>query len=391
MAQRTRPEIGPGDIGGLKYFTVLESLLGRLAGAGTQRDRAGNRTLFMDRYCLLVLLHFFNPVVTSLRGLQQASALAKVKKLLGSSRHSLGSLSEASRVFDAELLTGVIAELAGRAVPLLDGPDADALAGLTAVDGSLLPALPRMAWALWLDDGHRAAKLHLHFDVLRGVPVRATVTEGNGCERAQLRRTLQAGRLYVVDRGYVEYRFYRDILDAGSSFVARLQDNAVFQADQAAPPRPLSPEAREAGVVRDVVVSKLGVGEDALKVPVRVVEVELAGKTRADGSPDTLLLVTDRLELDAELVALAYKHRWSIELFFRWFKCVLGCRHLLSECENGVRLQVYLGLIASLMIVLWTNRKPTRRTWEMVQFLLQGWATEEELAAHVEGLKKADA
>ena len=52
---------------------------------------------------------------------------------------------------------------------------------------------------------------------------------------------------------------------------------------------------------------------------------------------------------------------------------------------------MYLGLIASLMIVLWTNRKPTRRTWEIIQFLLQGWASEAELAAHIDGLKNADA
>lgn len=388
MARRPRAEIKAADIQGLKYFSVLESLLKRLAGAGTKRDRAGNRTLFMDRYCLLLLLHFFNPVVAGLRGLQQASSLDRVQKLLGSSRHSLGSLSEASRVFDAELLTGIIAELAGRAAPLMDGPDADALAGLTAMDGSLLPALPRMAWALWTDDTHRAAKLHLQFDVLRGVPVRATVTEGSGCERTQLRQTLQPGRLYVVDRGYIDYALYREIIDAGSSFVARLKENSAFEVETE---RPLSEAARKAGVVRDAVVSKLGTDhhKDHLKTPVRIVEVA-TGKTRPDGSPDTLVLVTDRMNLDAELVALAYKHRWSVELFFRWFKCVLGCRHLLSECENGVRLQVYLGLIASLMIVLWTNRKPTRRTWEMIQFLLQGWASEAELAAHVEGLKEAD-
>jgi hypothetical protein len=60
-----------------------------------------------------------------------------------------------------------------------------------------------MAWALWLDPQHRAAKMHVHFDVLRGVPVETTVTTGNGSETEQLRATLQAQRLYVLDRGYV--------------------------------------------------------------------------------------------------------------------------------------------------------------------------------------------
>jgi len=57
------------------------------------------------------------------------------------------------------------------------GREAEALRGLTAVDGSLLPALPRMAWALWQGGGGaRAAKMHVHFDVLKAVPLDATVT-----------------------------------------------------------------------------------------------------------------------------------------------------------------------------------------------------------------------
>ena len=46
-------------------------------------------------------------------------------------------------------------------------------------------------------------------------------------------------------------------------------------------------------------------------------------------------------------------------------------------------IQVYVALIASLLIVLWTGRKPSKRTWEMVQLYLQGWASLEELEAHL--------
>src|SRR4030095_4515708 len=80
-----------------------------------------------------------------------------------------GTLSEAAQVFDAALLQEVMSELAlrvqaqGRTLP----EDRQLLEALTAVDGSLLPALPRMTWALWQDRQHRAAKLHLAFAVLR--------------------------------------------------------------------------------------------------------------------------------------------------------------------------------------------------------------------------------
>ncbi len=72
-------------------------------------------------------------------------------------------------------------------------------------------------------------------------------------------------------------------------------------------------------------------------------------------------LLTNRVELTAELVALAYRYRWTVELFFRWMKCILGCRHLLSEDANGVAMQGYAALIASLLVVLWTGHKPTKR------------------------------
>jgi Transposase DDE domain len=382
MAQKRRPEVRACDLQGFKYFRILLPLLERLQEVGTQRDRAGNRQLFYDQYSALLLLYFFNPIITSLRGLQQASCLAKVQKLLGVRRTSLGSFSEATEVFAAEPLRHIVQELAGRALPLQHGRDAEALRGLTAVDGSVLRALPQMAWALWTDDQHRAAKLHLHFEVLKGVPVDATLTPAACSEPDQLRAMLQPGRLYVTDRGYADYQLFRDILDAHSSFVARVKDNTAFTV---AEERPLTPSACQAGVVRDIVLAKLGTNHhrDVLGQPVRLVIVR---RTKPDGQLEELWLVTDRLDLPAELVALAYRYRWTIELFFRWFKCILGCRHLLATDANGVAIQVYVALIASLLIVLWTGRKPSKRTWEMIQFYLTGWASLDELETHLADL-----
>jgi len=70
----------------------------------------------------------------------------------------------------------------------------------------------------------------------------------------------------------------------------------------------------------------------------------------------------------------------------RFFKHVLGCRHLLSHCENGIEIQTYLGIIACLLISLWTGKKPTLRTYEMICFYFTGLADEEELLAHIEKL-----
>jgi Transposase DDE domain len=383
MAHPRRPDLREKHIQGLKYFRALGPLLEPLHADATARDRAGNRQLFFDQYAGLLLLTFFNPIITSLRGIQQASTLAKVQKQLGCGRAAFGSLSEASRVFDPDLLRHILGDLAQQAQPLLHGREAEALCGLTAADGTLFDALPKMAWALWVDGEHRAVKMHLQFDVLKGVPCDATLTCGNGSETEQLRATLQPGRLYVIDRGYAEYQLFQDIIDARSSFVGRIRDNAVWTVIQE---RPIS----AAGVRSDRIVRLGGPQSGAVfKQPLRLIEVE-TGKTDKQGRPEVLLLATDRLDLDAELVALAYRFRWAIELFFRWFKCILGCRHLLSTSRNGITIQLYVALIASLMISLWTGRKPTKRTLEMLQFYFIGWATAEEVQSHLDRLAEHD-
>src|SRR5271155_4479376 len=217
MAAKQQTPIKDKDLKGLKYFKLLGSLVERLHGNATFRDRAGNRGLFYDQYACLLLLFFFNPIVKSLRGIQRASTLAKVQRLFGCGRISRGSLSEASRVFDPELLHAIIGDIATQTLPLVQGKEAEALRGLTAVDGSLLPALPKMAWALWSDKQHRAAKMHLHFDVLKGIPSHVTVTAANDSERDQLRASMKPGGFYVFDRGYRDWSFFQEIVGAGAS------------------------------------------------------------------------------------------------------------------------------------------------------------------------------
>jgi DDE family transposase len=380
--QFQRPEIGKR-VRGLMYFKQLKPLFARLHRLGAERDRAGNRKLFYDQYVGLLLLFFFNPTFRSLRGLQRASCMAKIRKKLKCSRTSLGSLSEAARVFDAEALQSIVGELAHQALPLNKGKDAEILRGLTAVDGSLLPALPKMAWALWIDETHRAAKLHLHFDVFKGIPCHASITDGNGNERNELRAALQSERLYVIDRGYAEYQLFQDIIDARSSFIGRIRDNAVYEIVEE---RTLSDDARQAGVLWDRVVW-LGCESSGsvFKQMLRVVAVA-NGKTDSKGQPEVLLLASNCLDLDAAWIALGYKYRWTIELFFRWFKCILGCQHLLSTCHNGVAIQVYMALIVSMVMVLWTGHKPTKATLEMLTCYFTGLASDAELVAHMRSL-----
>ena len=173
MPAKRIKKINEEDIQGLRYVKSMQKLFKHLHDASTERDRAGNRKWHMDQHVALLLLFMFNPICDSLRALQRASELKKVQRLLGVPRAALGSLPEANRVFDAELLKGLIGDLAKRLDPLPhDSRLEDVDAVLTLVDGTMLNALPKMAWAMWIDENHRWLKAHVHYELLTGVPSR---------------------------------------------------------------------------------------------------------------------------------------------------------------------------------------------------------------------------
>ncbi len=385
MARSGVRKLRAEDIQGRKYLKVFNEMLGKLRLHADQDGAAAkNRKLHFDHYVGLLLLYYYTPVLTSLRSIQRASELKNVQRMLGCSRAALGSLSEASSVFDPAVLREVIRNLASE-VEVQGDVSNKALEGLTAVDGTLLKAIPKMTWALWRrDEKNRAAKVHLVFDILRQAPADATLTDANASEKQQLRGMLEKGRFYVLDAGYAQYKLFADIIDVGSSFVCRIRDDAAWKLIET---REISSEAEAAGVELDVVV-RIGCPNTRARIkrPVRVIKVQ---PPSIDGvQRDPMFLATDRLDLDAELVALAYRHRWSVELFFKWFKCILGCRQLLSHSERGLTIQVYMGIIASLLISVWIRRKPTKATLEMLWFYMSGMADDEELIAHVERLQK---
>jgi hypothetical protein len=389
MARRRDVEISEADLHGFRYFKVLRPLLERLHADGTGRDRAGNRELFYDGYATLLLLYFFSPALTSLRGLEQASGLAKVQKRLGVGRTSLSSLSEAAHIFNPALLRELVSDLARGTQHRLPRSDAKELANLVAVDGTLLPALPRMAWAVWQSPQQRAAKAHVAFEVLSGIPVDATITAGSGPERPQWRAMARPGGFYVVDRGYADYSLFRELDALPCRFIGRLQENAVFELIEE---RELTAEARRAGVVRDAMIRRLGTEKHnaLLDRPMRIILVERPGVRPGDPAQQWVL-VTNDLGLAADLVALGYRYRWAIELFFRWLKCILQCRHLLSECQTGVEMQIYVALIATLLIASRTGLHPTKRTYEMICHYISGWASLKELEAHIAARKIKEA
>ena len=156
-------------------------------------------------------------------------------------------------------------------------------------------------------------------------------------------------------------------------FLQRLWWKRVWRAEQM-DVMPLSTADRAASVTFDGLV-RLGAGQWRQQEVVRLVRVQ--------SEKSELLLVSNkgREELSAELLALIYRSRWPVELFFKWLKCILGCRHWLAESQRGVALQVYCALIAALLLLRYSGRRPGKRAMEMIRFYLLGYASLDELSA----------
>jgi hypothetical protein len=308
-----------------------------------------------------------------MRGLCGITELKRVQEEVCRGKVSPASFSEMQHLLEPELLRQVFGEVM-KQTPGNAQADARLVhLNLIAQDGSLWRALPRMAWAEYgvgRKGDAKGVRLHLRFHVTEDKPVDARITKGSDCERQALRQMCVPGQTNVGDRYYGEdYQLFGEIDQAKAFFVIRIKQDAVINLEEELT---LSPEDRAAGVVRHAWV-RLGARAKKRSIRLRLVEIR-AG--------DQHLLLVTNLTVDqasAQLVGLIYRRRWSIELFFRWIKCILGCRHFFAESPEGVALQLYLALIAALLFQQYSGRRPSKRQMELIQMYLLGWATAEEL------------
>lgn len=383
------------DVQRLRLIKRAHQLFAHLHAAGTERDKAGNRTLQYSHYASLLLLSMFNPAMQSLRGLQEASKLKKVQKKLGMTKTSLGSLSESCRVFDPDLLAPIFQQLLQELPAHHPGPGPhrsisptipqELAEKLRVVDGSTLRVLPQIVQSI----AEGSWKIHLQFRPLTGLPSAVTLAPEYAVdERDVLAQHLEADCVYIGDLGYERYALFNQIVAAGSNYLIRGQVNRPAEVVEQ---RPLSEAAQAARVISDEIVvlgsSKVAPGVARLDHPVRriVIKKRPQGRKRSDRpNQDHIILLTDLVDLPAEVIGAMYELRWCIELFFRFLKQMLGCRRLFSTKQEGIEIQVYCALIACLLLARVTGQRVTMRDYRLVCFYLQGWADDDEL---LNGLK----
>jgi hypothetical protein len=343
-----------------------------------------NRILHFDTVLTTLLLGFFNPAVRSLRTLEDLSQAERLAEQLPIHRVCRSTLSDALAKMNAAHLLPIVRELASR-LPHLRRQDGDLhslLKTIIALDGSVFTVPADVLWAIQANRSNgksgRQIRLNMQLDVLQFMPTGFSVSGGfafrggaaDGSESAAFAKQVAESELladvvYLCDRNFVDFKFIHAVFDKNSDIVVRLKADTRFDATE---DRPLSEQDRAANVICDRVghvpgsAGSPGFGQRLLR-EVIVLDPRSGKQVR---------LLTSLLDVPARIIGLLYRHRWMIELFFKWLKCVANVKRLFSQSHNGITVEFYVAVIGLLLTHLRTGRQPSLYAFNCLGLVASG-------------------
>ena len=214
------------------------------------------------------------------------------------------------------------------------------LGSLTCIDGSLINAVLSMYWADYRD-GAKKAKVHIGFDMNRGVPKKIFLTDGKEDERPFVSKILASGDTGVMDRYYQRHKSFDEWQAEGKHFICRIKESTTKTEIR-------KNDVQPGGMVFYDAVVLLGTPY----INQTEKEVRLVGY-RVENAE--YWIATDRHDLSAEQIAFAYKLRWNIEIFFGWWKRHLKVYHLISRSKYGLMVQMLAGLITYILLSIYCH------------------------------------
>lgn len=251
------------------------------------------------------------------------------------------SFAEAINTRGLEQLTYIYHNLQTQAVNILP-KEHEKLGNLIAIDGSLIDACLSMLWADYRK-GSKKAKVHLGFDINRGIPRKIFLSDGKGAERPFVSMILSPEQTGVMDRGYQAHDRFDQWQEEEKHFVCRIKASTKKKRIQDLEINP------DSNIFYDSIVL-LGTPEiNQTKKPLRVVGYTVNGTK--------YWVATSRYDLSAEQIALIYKLRWDIEKFFAWWKRHIKVYHLIARSEYGLMVQILSGLITYLLLAIYCRQQ----------------------------------
>jgi hypothetical protein len=339
----------------------------------------GNRVLHYHQLVLALLLAFFDPLVRSLRTIEDQGDF---NGKLDLPRLARSTTADALRTFDPAHLRPIIEELRQN-VPDLQCRDQDLggiLKRIIAADGTYLTILADVAWALHHKKSNGKTqgqvRLNVQMDVETWCPQVLSVSGDDGSEPAAFMKDLLSGVLYVIDRNFLDFEFLSCLREKDNDFVLRVRANAPKV--QVIEELPLKAADVEAGVVADQIVHLTG--REAPQGVFRRVTIQT---TNRQGKQETILLLTSLTDpsVAAHVIGSIYRMRWQIELFFKWLKTWARLDHLLSTSRNGITFQFYVAVIGVLMMYVQSGRRVSIYALAALARLARGQCTLAEAMA----------
>jgi len=330
----------------------------------------GNRELFLDDVFLAYLLAFFNPSIRTLRTIEDFSQTQQAQRYLTTERICRSTLSDFHKFVDPERLTPLITELRAllqRKYPSFQRPAdlAGVLQQVIAVDGTFFNAAADVAWAIGKRNQHTTryrARADVQLNVSSWIPEVIALPEPGESEPQRATTLIKGGAIHVYDRGYGSFELIAAHYDQPQSasdepkaiaqYVLRGKTNNLRLTEVT--DHEVTAAQQALGVVSDRTGSFAGSqGNPAPRVPVREIVLQMS-------SGEELRLLTNLLDVKAEIVGELYRQRWQIELFFRWLKCYAHFDHLITHDRHGVLLNFYVVVIGVLLMYLYTGGRPSK-------------------------------
>jgi hypothetical protein len=303
------------------FDRLMEPVLPILQEIEQERVPHFNETHPWPLFVRVLVYHFtmgyqsMRELVTGLRHADAALALPALPR---------STVSQLFTRFDSDLLRRALVRLLAT-LPLPENPELALLGTIYLVDGSCFPTLHHVRWERCRDVA-RNVKLHFIFDATRMVAASFIIDAATSSERAALLAQLQKGVTYVLDRGYMEFTLFLDIIKAQSSAVMRVYRTMIVETIEELPISLPDEVTASWTTVRDRLVTSPH--PDMEGVVFRLVECTI-GST-------VYRLMTDRTDITTFQVILLYAYRWQIELIFRALKWTMNGVYVITEHEQGM-------------------------------------------------------
>jgi hypothetical protein len=228
------------------------------------------------------------------------------------------------------------------------------------VDTTIIDLCLEIFWWAKFRKNKGAIKLHTVLDLKTEIPCYVNITDGKVHEVNVLDLiTFEPNGFYIMDRGFVDYLRLFNINNQAAYFVTRAKTNMKCK-------RIYSAKVDKAtGVLYDQTI-KLVNYYAAKEYPDKLRRVKYYDKE----SNKQFIFLTNNFEITALQIAMLYKHRWKIELFFKWIKQHLKVKSFWGHSENAVRVQVYVAIITFVMIAIVKQKLKTPLTqYQILQIL----------------------